>query len=53
LGQVVAASMDREAVQADDLYAYLRLFTFLENDTCGVIEKGRRFGEKRIWVLTV
>jgi len=46
LGQVVAASMDREAVEADDPLAYLRLFTFLENGTYGVIEKGRRFREK-------
>ena len=46
LGQVVAASMDREAVEADDPYACLRLFTFLENDTYGVIGKGQRFRKK-------
>jgi flavin reductase (DIM6/NTAB) family NADH-FMN oxidoreductase RutF len=46
LGQVVAASVDREAVEAQDPYAYLRLFTFLESDTYGVIEKGRQLRTK-------
>jgi flavin reductase (DIM6/NTAB) family NADH-FMN oxidoreductase RutF len=32
LGQVVAASVDRQAVEAPDPYAYLRLFTFLESE---------------------
>jgi flavin reductase (DIM6/NTAB) family NADH-FMN oxidoreductase RutF len=48
LGQVVAASMDREALDAHDPYEYLRLFTFLEDGTYGVIEKGRRFREEGI-----
>jgi flavin reductase (DIM6/NTAB) family NADH-FMN oxidoreductase RutF len=38
LGQVVAGSVDRQAVEAQDPYQYLRLFAFLENDTYGVIE---------------
>ncbi len=46
LGQVVAVCVDREAVEALDPYEYLRLFAFLENDTYGVIEKGRRLKEK-------
>jgi flavin reductase (DIM6/NTAB) family NADH-FMN oxidoreductase RutF len=46
LGQIVAVSMDREAVEAHDPYEYLRLFAFLENGTYGVIEKGRRFREE-------
>ncbi|MCL4507530.1 MAG: flavin reductase family protein [Chloroflexi bacterium] len=42
LGQVVTASVDRQALEAQDPYEYLRLFTFLESDTYGVIEKARR-----------
>ncbi len=42
LGQIVAVSVDREAVEASDPYGYLRLFAFLENHTYGVIENGRR-----------
>jgi flavin reductase (DIM6/NTAB) family NADH-FMN oxidoreductase RutF len=45
LGQIVAASIDRAAVEAHDPYKYLRLFTFLEDETIGVIEKARRMGE--------
>jgi flavin reductase (DIM6/NTAB) family NADH-FMN oxidoreductase RutF len=45
LGQIVAASIDRAAVEAHDPYEYLRLFTFLEGETIGVIEKAHRMGE--------
>jgi flavin reductase (DIM6/NTAB) family NADH-FMN oxidoreductase RutF len=41
LGQIVAGSLDRAAVEASDPYAYLRLFAFLEDGTFGVIEKAR------------
>jgi hypothetical protein len=34
--------VDREAVDAQDPYAYLRLFGLLEDGTYGVIEKARR-----------
>lgn len=46
LGKIVAASVDREAVETQDPYAYLRLFAFLENGLYGTIEKGRHLGEK-------
>ena len=42
LGQVVAVSMDREALEAQDPYQYLRLFAFLQDNTYGVIEQGRK-----------
>jgi len=46
LGRIVAISVDREAVEAQDPYEYLRLFAFLEGGTFGVIEKARRQREK-------
>ncbi len=48
LGQIVAASMDRDAIEAEDPYAYLRLFAFLEKNTFGVIEQARRVRERGI-----
>lgn len=45
LGQILAASVDRQAVEAKDPYEYLRLFTFLENNTYGVIERAQRLRE--------
>ncbi len=48
LGKIVAASADREAIEAQDPYAYLRLFAFLENGTYGVVEKARHLREKSI-----
>lgn len=42
LARIVAVSVDEEAVCANDPYAYLRMFAFLENSTYGVIERARR-----------
>ena len=42
LGRVVAASVDREALEAGDPYSYLRLFAFLEAGTYGTIERSVR-----------
>ncbi|MBI4787707.1 MAG: flavin reductase family protein, partial [Chloroflexi bacterium] len=42
LARIVAVSVDEEAACADDPYAYLRMFAFLENSTYGVIERARR-----------
>jgi flavin reductase (DIM6/NTAB) family NADH-FMN oxidoreductase RutF len=42
LGQILAASVDREALEAQDPYAYLRPLTFLEKDAYGVIERAKR-----------
>lgn len=42
LGRIVAASIDREALEAPDPYAYLRLFAFLEEKTYGVVERAER-----------
>jgi flavin reductase (DIM6/NTAB) family NADH-FMN oxidoreductase RutF len=46
LGQIVAASVDREAVEAQNPYEYLRLFAFLEDNAFGVIEKARQIRKK-------
>ena len=45
LGQIVASSVDRQAIEAHDPYEYLRLFAFLENNTYGVIERAKRLGK--------
>ncbi len=45
LGQIVAASEDRQVLDAPDPYAAMRLFAFLESDTYGVIERARRLSE--------
>ena len=45
LGKIVAASVDREALETQDPYAYLRLFAFLEAGVYGTIEKARHLGE--------
>ena len=42
VGKIVAASVDRQAVDAQYPYEYLRLFTFLEENTYGVIEKAHK-----------
>ncbi len=34
--------MDCEALTANDPYEYLQMIAFLENGTCGVIERGWR-----------
>jgi flavin reductase (DIM6/NTAB) family NADH-FMN oxidoreductase RutF len=41
LGRIVGASVDKEAVSAEDPYSYLRMFVFLEGNTYGVIEQAR------------
>lgn len=45
LGKIVAVSVDREAIESQDPYAYLRLFAFLEDGSYGTIEKARHLGE--------
>jgi flavin reductase (DIM6/NTAB) family NADH-FMN oxidoreductase RutF len=40
-GQIVACSVDRQALEADDPYAYLRPLVFLENGLFGVVEKAQ------------
>jgi flavin reductase (DIM6/NTAB) family NADH-FMN oxidoreductase RutF len=41
LGQIVALSVDRQALIADDPYAYLRMLVFLEQEKYGVIERAQ------------
>lgn len=41
VGQIVSLSIDQPALSADDPYAYLRLFVFLEQETYGVIERAQ------------
>jgi len=48
LGKIVTASLDREALEAEDPYAYLRLFAFLQDGVYGTVEGARRVGEKII-----
>ena len=40
--RVVAASMDREVLEASDPYAAMRPFAFLEEKLYGVVEKSER-----------
>lgn len=42
LGQIVACSVDRQALETRDPYEYLRLLVFLEGGTFGVIERAQR-----------
>jgi flavin reductase (DIM6/NTAB) family NADH-FMN oxidoreductase RutF len=42
LGRIVAVSVDKAALDADDPYGYLRMFVFLEDGTYGVVEQARR-----------
>ena len=46
LGEILAASVDREALEAKDPYSYLRLIAFLESDRYGVIERGQKLEDK-------
>jgi flavin reductase (DIM6/NTAB) family NADH-FMN oxidoreductase RutF len=46
LGEIVAASADRQAVEAADPYAYLRMFAFLEDGAYGVIERAVQIGSR-------
>ncbi len=41
LGEIVALSMDKQALEWDDPYAYLRLLVFLENHAYGTVERFR------------
>lgn len=43
-GNIVAGSIDQDALEAPDPYAYLRPLLFLEDGTYGVIEGARRLG---------
>jgi len=43
LGRIVAVLADEEAHEVEDPYEYLRLFAYLDDETYGVIERGRRF----------
>lgn len=45
-GRIVAASVDRGAIDAEDAYSYLRSFAFLEDGSYGVIEKSQRVSSK-------
>jgi flavin reductase (DIM6/NTAB) family NADH-FMN oxidoreductase RutF len=42
LGQIVALSLDQEALATTDPYSYLRLVVFLEQGRYGVIEQAQR-----------
>lgn len=41
-GRIVAASVDQEALAAEDPYEYLRLIVYLENKSFGVVGSARR-----------
>jgi flavin reductase (DIM6/NTAB) family NADH-FMN oxidoreductase RutF len=45
LGQIVAVSIDKKAIEAGDPYEYLRVFFFLEDDTYGAVERSQRLRE--------
>ena len=44
-GRIVAVSLDAEALSADDPYAYLRMFAFLEDGMYGVIERAQQLSQ--------
>ncbi|MCL5266561.1 MAG: flavin reductase family protein [Bacteroidetes bacterium] len=46
LGEVVAGSVDKAALESRDPYTYLKMVVFLEDRTFGVIEKGQQIREK-------
>ena len=41
IGQIVAVSVDQQALLASDPYAYLRMLVFLEQGSYGVIEQAQ------------
>lgn len=45
IGKIVAASIDRQAIEAQDPYEYMRLIAFLEAGTYGVIEETRTISQ--------
>ena len=45
-GRILAVSIDKGALDHDDPYTYLRLFTFLEGSLYGVIERVEGVGDK-------
>jgi flavin reductase (DIM6/NTAB) family NADH-FMN oxidoreductase RutF len=47
-GNIVAGSVDAEALAASDPYSYLRPMVFLEEGAYGVIERARRLPESRV-----
>jgi hypothetical protein len=42
LGRIVAVSIDRQALEAEDPYADMQLFVFLEDSRYGVIAHARK-----------
>lgn len=42
LGRIVAASIDKEALEAKDPYEYLKMLVFLEDGTFGTISKAEK-----------
>lgn len=46
LGEIVAGSMDKAALEAEDPYAHLRMIVFLEGGTYGVVERAQRIRGK-------
>jgi flavin reductase (DIM6/NTAB) family NADH-FMN oxidoreductase RutF len=47
LGQIIALSLDQQALAATDPYAYLRMMVFLEHGTYGVIEQAQQVMKTR------
>jgi flavin reductase (DIM6/NTAB) family NADH-FMN oxidoreductase RutF len=47
LGQIVACSLDQEALTTTNPYSYLRLLVFLEQGTYGVIEQTGRVAKSK------
>lgn len=47
LGRIVAASLDKAALEANDPYEYLKMFVYLEAGSYGVIERVRRLHTAR------
>jgi len=45
-GQIVATSIDREALEARDPYEYLKMLVFLEDGTYGTIQRAEKLKEK-------
>ncbi len=46
LGRIVAASIDREALEAKDPYEYLRMIVFLESGTYGIVKTAEKLKEE-------
>lgn len=46
LGRIVAASIDKEALEAKDPYEYLKMLVFLEDGTFGTIKRAEKLTER-------